>query len=117
MRVGSAVASSGVGYLYLLLLDETFSAVEQQSLVADDNGQYHYSFDGLAAGSYYLLAGTDSDNDLLLCDAGEACGAYPTRGLSTPLLLDGDRLDADFLVLFGSSFDSGTLASSQRYQP
>lgn len=117
MRVGTAVASSGVGYLYLLLLDETFEPVEQQQLLADNNGQYHYSFDGLAAGSYYLLAGTDSDNDFNLCDAGEACGAYPTRGLSTPVQLEEDRLDADFLVLFGSGFDSGTLASPQRHQP
>ena len=57
----------------------------------------------------------------LLCEnltvAGEACGAYPTRGLSNPVLLDGDRLDADFLVLFGSGFDSGALASPQRHQP
>ena len=117
MRVGTAVATSGVGYLYLLLLDETFESLEQQQLVADNNGQYHYSFEGLAAGSYYLLAGTDSDNDLNLCDAGEACGAYPTRGLSTPVLLNGDRLDADFLVLFGSSFDSGTPAAPLRHSP
>lgn len=117
MRVGNAQASSGVGHLYLLLLDHNFATLDQQQLNADTNGQYAFSFDDLAAGSYYLLAGTDSDNDFSLCDAGEACGAYPTRGLSTPVLLTTDRSDADFVVLFGSSFDSGTPAAPLRHSP
>lgn len=30
----------------------------------------------MAAGKYYVYAGTDLNNDQRLCDAGEACGAY-----------------------------------------
>lgn len=111
MRVGSSVASSGVGHLWLLLLDSDLNLVEQVDMDPDSNGQYPFTFTNLASGDYYLLAGTDSDNDYDICDGGEACGAYPTLGLQTPLSLTSNKNDADFIVLFGSGFASSTTAS------
>ncbi|TNE93499.1 MAG: hypothetical protein EP328_12285, partial [Gammaproteobacteria bacterium] len=32
-------------------------------------------------GNYILVAGTDLDNDGLICHAGEACAEYPVAGL------------------------------------
>ena len=44
------------------------------------------------------LAGTDADNDLLICDAGEACGAYLTVDQPIRLEVDADLEGLDFPV-------------------
>jgi serine protease len=54
----------------------------------------------VAAGSYQLIAGTDSDNDLLICDGGEACGAWLTTDRPQSFELDRNREDFDFSVDF-----------------
>lgn len=46
-----------------------------------------------------VVAGTDYDNDGLICSRGEACGAYPVLGANiTPITLTGNRNDLDFLL-------------------
>ena len=63
-----------------------------QTVATVSDGQYTFEFvpdDGLAPllrnevppGSYVLVAGTDLDNDGLICHAGEACAEYPVSGL------------------------------------
>lgn len=37
---------------------------------------YEFAFDNIAAGEYYIIAGSDLDNDKFICDGGESCGAY-----------------------------------------
>ena len=50
---------------------------------------------------YLVVAGTDSDDDGLICDDGEACGAWPTIGVPTPITVDGaDVAGLDFLAGF-----------------
>lgn len=71
--------------------DDRHTTVAQTSAVAE-NGQYQFSFlpdDGVEPrmlnevppGKYILVAGSDLDNDGLICHAGEACAEYPVAGL------------------------------------
>lgn len=108
---GAQSSDQGAGYLYILLLDESFNVFDQTSMNPDGAGDYAYSFSQLPEGRFYLVAGTDNDNDLFLCDAGEICGAYPTLGLLTPVLINGDISNADFLVLLGDAVNSAASGS------
>lgn len=113
MYQGLNVSTEGAGHLWILLLNEDFALVDQVDLEPDLNGNYDYQFTGVPAGDYYLVAGTDSDNDLVLCDAGEVCGAYPTVGLASKVRLTADTSGADFLVLMGSALAREASASQQ----
>lgn len=84
------------GRHFVLLVDpepvgDRYTTVAQTIAVAE-NGQYQFSFlpdDGevprmlneVPPGDYILVAGTDLDNDGLICHAGEACAEYPVAGL------------------------------------
>lgn len=89
-------ALRNAGRHFVLLVDpvpegETFTTVSQAT-VEVVNGQYQFSFrpdDGVEPrylsevppGDYFLVAGSDLDNDGLICHAGEACAEYPVAGL------------------------------------
>ena len=51
-----------------------------------------------AGGRYEIVAGSDADNDLFICDSGEACGAWLTLDQPIRLTPDADRSDLDFPV-------------------
>jgi len=115
MRVGAGSGTIGdTGHLWVLLLDENNTFVDQVDLDAID-GEYAYRFDGVTAGQYFLIAGSDSDNDLLVCDAGESCGAYPTLGVSTPVDVNSNVSSLDFITTFGSTLAQS--AQSGNAQP
>ena len=87
MQVSSIPLGSDAGFVYVLLLDPlTDNPVGRcdndllagQCSVGVVNGQYAFTFVDVPPGDYQVIAGTDSDNDLFICDAGEACGAYLT---------------------------------------
>ncbi|UTA48242.1 S8 family serine peptidase [Simiduia sp. 21SJ11W-1] len=109
---GSNVAQAGAGHQWILLVDGDYEYVNQVHLDADNTGAYPFTFEGLAPGDYYLIAGTDSDNDLELCDAGEICGAYPTVGLPTKITVNGDVSQADFSVLMGGALGAAEAQSA-----
>jgi serine protease len=63
-----------------------------QAVATADQGRYQFEFvpdDGqepqflneIPPGDYILVAGTDLDNDGLICHSGEACAEYPVSGL------------------------------------
>ena len=58
--------------------------------------------DRLPAGRYEIWAGTDHDNDLLICDAGETCGAWPSLDFPEVLEvtedLDGLRFSSNYQI-------------------
>ncbi|GAA0842001.1 hypothetical protein GCM10009113_09330 [Marinobacter szutsaonensis] len=84
------------GRHFVLLVDpvpegDIFTTVSQATVDVVD-GQYQFSFrpdDGIEPrylsevppGTYFLVAGSDLDNDGLICHAGEACAEYPVSGL------------------------------------
>jgi len=104
MRVGAAAASGGdVGYIYLLAIDPASGEPLGQISGRGTSGTYAFQFSGVPAGDYLLVAGTDADNDGFICDAGEACGAWPTLGVPTPVPLAGNVTN----LTFGIAFDAG----------
>jgi len=98
--VGNAGEVSDVGRVYFLLYD--LDTDEPLAEVAADSqgGRYPFAFEGIPGGRYRIIAGTDADNDLLICDRGEACGAW--LNLDQPLAfdLDGNLEGIEFPVEF-----------------
>ena len=91
-------ADADVGLVYVLLYDPVTDTVVDQALARPGSNGYRFQFPSAPAGRYQVAAGTDLDNDLFICDAGEACGAYLT--IDQPLLLDidSDRTDIDIPI-------------------
>jgi len=99
MQVGAPTGVGDAGYLYVLLLDAQFEPLAQlEPGNGPGGGHYPYSFTGVPAGSYFIVAGTDSDNDDAICDEGEVCGMWPTLGVPTRIELEADRPGLDFGV-------------------
>lgn len=81
----------------------TFVTVGQTVATLVD-GQYKFEFvldDGedpslqneVPPGRYFLVAGTDLDNDGLICHAGEACAEYPVSGLRQEIeVMEGESI-------------------------
>lgn len=93
VAVESPVNAREAGLHFVLLVDEENETFAQTTLTSTD-GIYRFAFGvvespnditGLnqvvAGESYYLIAGTDLDNNGLICAAGEACAEYPVAGL------------------------------------
>ncbi|MFT4822161.1 MAG: serine protease [Halioglobus sp.] len=99
-----------VGLLYLLLVDPETNEVAAQFDARVVTGVYPYQFDNIPAGNYELFAGTDADNDGLICDAGEACGAYLTTDQPIQIDLDGNLEEIEFPVEYRVAIP--TLSSS-----
>ena len=67
-------------------------------------------------GDYQIIAGTDADNDLFVCDAGEACGAYLTLDQPSDITVDNADLSGiDFPI--GHSVGIGTFAEDPGASP
>lgn len=100
ITVGSLDAGSDVGVIYIVLYDPVLNVPVAQRVSGETGTGYQFQFDDIPAGEYELVAGSDADNDLLICDAGEACGALLT--IDQPILLraDEDLTDLDFPVEF-----------------
>ncbi|MDZ7783487.1 MAG: S8 family peptidase [Halioglobus sp.] len=98
MSIGGDLTASDVGVVYILLLDTEDESVINQFVSGGDDGMYPFRFDGVEAGSYEIIAGSDADNDLFICDAGEACGAWLTIDQPIVIELDGDTGGVDFPV-------------------
>lgn len=86
LQVGNSLLSANAGVQYVVIVDdktepnsdgELVSAGGSAALFAQD-GQYTYQVVGLKKGSYTVSTGSDLDLDLVICDAGESCGQYPT---------------------------------------
>ncbi|MFU8765586.1 MAG: serine protease, partial [Haliea sp.] len=95
VSVGNA-AVADVGVVYILVYDPDLDDVVDQTAARVRNGRYDFSFPALAAGRYLVFAGSDADNDLFICDAGEACGAWLTTDQPAVIELDRDRDGIDF---------------------
>ena len=75
---GGANAGTGVGVIYVLLYDPVQDDVVAQFSAEGNGADYMFRFTNIAPGRYEIIAGTDADNDLVICDTGEACGAWLT---------------------------------------
>jgi serine protease len=98
VSVGDGSAGVGAGVIYVLLYDPVLDETVGEFATGGNGTSYPFRFTDIPAGRYELLAGTDADNDLLICDAGEACGAWLTIDQPLSIELEGNRSDLDFPV-------------------
>ncbi|HQR23742.1 MAG TPA: S8 family serine peptidase, partial [Steroidobacteraceae bacterium] len=103
MQVSAANAAANAGYLYVLLIDPVTGEAPYQTGVAASNGKYQFSIPGVVPGSYLVVAGSDFNNDFFICDAGEACGAYPTLDQYSPLAVSGNVTGVNFGAGFSTA--------------
>ena len=111
MRVGGQT-SSDAGFHYVLLVDADALVPIDEVEVSAVNGTYPYAFQNVPPGNYVVVAGSDLDDDGVICDGGEACGSYPTLDLPAPIALDHDVNDADFDTAFRQALSAGVSASA-----
>jgi serine protease len=97
----------------VLLVNPANNAVINQQEVNAVNGRYSWSFSGVTQTRVQVVAGTDTDNDRLLCARGEACGAYPQLGANLTVIdLSTNRTGLDFeIVPLGGSSAAASLAT------
>ncbi|MFO1431136.1 MAG: S8 family serine peptidase [Candidatus Competibacteraceae bacterium] len=106
MQIAS-LGASNVGTLYVLAVDAASGNVIQGTMATrQSNGTYRYSLSEVPKGKYQIFAGTDSNNDNVICDSGEACGAYLI--LDTPITteVNGDRQVPSFNVGFSTNLQN-----------
>jgi serine protease len=98
MQVGTPFLGGNAGFHYVLLSDpDTFLTRYQVEVGYNQSTRrYTYSFTGVLAGTYQIFAGTDSDNDFLIGDDGEAFGAYQTVDQPTSITVSGNLSGLDF---------------------
>ncbi|MEM9388003.1 MAG: S8 family serine peptidase [Pseudomonadota bacterium] len=111
MQVVNGEAQLGsAGNQFVLLIDDDSGTVIAQAEPGTVRGSLPYAFPNVPPGRYLIVSGTDMDADGFICDAAEACGAFPVLD---PLELqavtiEADQDDLDFITTF-----NGELASAQ----
>lgn len=96
MFVGDIDTSGATSQLFALLIDaDSFTLVEELRV---DSSSLAYNFENIATGNYFLIAGTDVDNDLYVCSTGEVCGGYPNINQIQPIEVNDNKTDVDFSV-------------------
>lgn len=97
LRVSAHTGEANAGYHYVLLVDPDTMGRIQQDNVQVVNGRYNYSFANVAQGeTYYIVAGSDRNNDGYIGDAGESLGAYSSLDEITTITADTNHNDLDF---------------------
>ncbi|MFT6287332.1 MAG: serine protease [Alcanivorax sp.] len=94
LSVGGTTESD-LGVVYILLYDIDNDVVAAETATFAINGSYSFNFSSIPGGRYQVIAGTDLDNDLFICDPGEACGSWLT--IEQPLAIDLSRDTEDIV--------------------
>jgi serine protease len=114
MQVGAGPAQADAGHHFILLVDPaTLKTVAELDTNAS-RGAYSFEFRGVAPGNYLLVAGTDADGDGLICDEGEACGAFPTPETVEPIAVDRDRSEIRFTTGFSANLGFAGASAATR---
>ena len=118
MQVFPAVSGGNVGFIYVLLINpNTLKTVAEADVPFDAaTAHYSYTFSGVPAGTYWIYAGTDADNDSYIGDPGEAIGAYRTVDQPTSVEIPGAGTGLDFEVGYEVALPSqlSTQATSRK---
>ena len=77
MSVGPVDLSATVASTqWIVLIDaDTQQSVAATQAISSAQG-YEFTFTDIVPGDYYVVVGSDLDNDKYICDSGEACGTY-----------------------------------------
>lgn len=118
MQVSGQVMVSDAGFHYVVLYEPETHRVLTQATAQARNGVYQFTLTNPPRGVYHVFAGTDSNQDGFLCDAGEACGAYTTVAQPVMVVIDGaDVGGVDFSTNFVLDFSGTPLAAGQKRLP
>lgn len=98
LRLGTGDGPGDAGFIYVYLLDAQQDRVWDRLDVNSENGLYAYEFNNVPAGDYYIMAGSDIDNDSYLCMEAESCGSYPSRNQIEKIEVDQNQSGIDFTV-------------------
>ena len=112
VSAGNPNAGADLGVIYILLYDPLAEETVAQFATAGNGTNYPYRFTDVPEGRYEILAGTDADNDLFICDAGEACGAWLTLDQPIDLSVDSDRDALNFPVEYLLSLPNSSTAAN-----
>ena len=98
--VSGTSASANAGTVYVLLLDsDTDTTVQSVTAELTNTGDYLYEFRAVQPGQYRIVAGSDLNNDGLICDSADSCGQYPLMHRPEIITVDEkDQLNVDFFV-------------------
>jgi serine protease len=108
-------ATGDAGLHYVLLVNAATGEIERELSLDAEGGEYIYRFTGVPSGSYQIFAGSDADNDFFICDAGEACGAWPVLdGQPAVIQLRQDLNGMDFTSTFNTGIISSSSVGEQR---
>ena len=109
LQLGTSSDERDAGRHYVLLTsaDDNRQTIEQV-VVSAENGQYRFAFDQVEPGEYFLVAGTDIDNNGLICENGEACAEYPVNGLPEKIVIGDEPLSG---VRLSTSFRRPTISA------
>jgi serine protease len=106
LQVVGPVVGGNAGFQYVLLVDPDTLEVQEEDDVAFNGTGYDYRFTGVTAGTYQIFAGTDSNNNGLIGDPGEAFGAYLTVDQPVSIRISRDTANLDFTTSFEPSLAS-----------
>jgi serine protease len=98
MQVLAETTPGDLANHYVLIIDSSSGEVVGQAEADEDSGAF--SLNGVSPGSYYLIAGTDMDNDNYIGDSGEAFGAYLSLDNPVELNIDGNLSELDVVTAF-----------------
>lgn len=96
VEVAAAETPGNAGPITIGLFDSTSLNPVEVLRVEAQEGLYHYAFERVPAGNYYVVAGADIDNNSKLCNPAESCGAYPALLNPAAIALFDHIDDADF---------------------
>ena len=88
MQIGEVTARDA-GKIFVLVVNSVSYDTEGEA-EADFAGNYEYVMTDVPEGDYFVVAGTDRNNDGYICDEGDACGYYPTTNQPSLVTINAD---------------------------
>ena len=104
--------SGSVGELYVFLVNsDTGESMQQQR--QSNAGQYDYRFTDVEPGVYYMIAGSDPDNDGFVGGSGEALGLYPNEDNPLLIIANSSFDGLDFNVTYEIPLEAGSITRAE----
>ncbi len=91
---------ASTGHLYLLLRNASNTETVTEAEIDPQSGIYSFNFSALDPGTYFLIAGTDLDNDGIINETGEAVGGFGSIFSLEPLEPDATNDNISFRIGF-----------------
>lgn len=99
-----ALRTGNAGQQYILLVDPITGDTIKMLTGESADGHYPYEFTNTSAGTYWIISGSDSDNNDSICDAGESCGGYLTVSQPSDIKITQNMSNLNFVVSFDTQF-------------